>query len=88
MAVNPIRGSAPVDIGSGVYPSLGNPLSGPTPSAAAPAGKRERPIGSERGKPSKAHPARTLPGRNPTPRERDIIWSRGGLPDIRKRPIG
>jgi DNA-binding CsgD family transcriptional regulator len=67
MAVNPIRGPAPVDTGSGVYPSLGNPLSGPAPSAAAPAGKRERPTGSERGgRPAK--PAQHGPCRDVIPR--------------------
>lgn len=90
MSVNPIRGTAPADTGSsGVYPALGNPLGGPSHKAgSAGADKREHSPKPERGKAGKAYPARTQPGRNPTPRERDIICSRDGLPDIRRRPIG
>lgn len=90
MTVNPIKGTAPNDTGSGgVYPSLGNPLGGPSPKAGSTgADKRERSSKPERGKASKAHPAPTQPGKNPTPDEHNAICSRDGHVHIRKRPVG
>lgn len=89
MTVSPIKGSAPNDTGSGVYPALESLLSGPRPKAgSSSADKLRRTPTPDRGHASKAHPARAQPGRNPTPHEHNAICSHDGHVPIRKRPVG
>jgi hypothetical protein len=79
------KGSAPTDTGSGVYPSLGNPLSGPAPMAGSAAGKTSRPPMPEKGRAAKPRPAKALPGHRGTPTMRDCHQDKT---PIKSRPIG
>jgi hypothetical protein len=85
MSVDPVKGSAPNDTGSGVYPSLGNPLSGPAPTAGSAAGKTSRQPMPEKGRAAKPRPAKALPGHRGTPEKRD--YHQDPTP-IRDRDIG